>query len=214
MTVYTEHPEGLCVLFGPQCSDIEESICHIRDAISKSPTELKFLSEVVDELPSLWTVITGAWPALDRVEGQRQLDALGQLLRGGLTANFVKDGSNLILTPITVMRHIVDFWNLQVIATHPAFPPSLSSRAARPKIIDTQGFCVGILAAIAVASSQNTHEFQIVASNAIRLAICIGALVDLDEIESGNATSMAVRWEALEDYDKVEKILTQCSEVS
>lgn len=216
MTVYPGHSEGgLCLLFGPQCSDIEGSINHIRDAIFKSSTELGFLSEVLNELPSLWPIITGAWPALDRVPGQRQLAALSELFEQGLPASFEIDTSNLVLTPITVMRHIVDFWDLQNVTTHPAFPSSslLSSQTTAPKIIDAQGFCVGILAATAVASSRDSGKFQAVASNAIRLALCIGALVDLDEIVSGSTKSMAVRWETIEDYDKLQKILTKHREV-
>lgn len=218
MKFCTEHSErGLRLLFGPQYSEIEDSITHIRGAIFKDPTALGFLSEILDELPSLWPVITGAWPALDQVSGERQLAALGQLVEDGLSASCEVEASNLILTPVTVMRHIVDFWNLQHVATHPALPSSSSSSsslAAAPRVVDAQGFCVGILAAIAVACSRDTREFQAVASNAIRLAVCIGALVDLDEIVSGNATSMAVRWESLEDYDHLERILTQDHNVS
>lgn len=214
MILCTEHSEvGLRLLFGPQCSEIEDSITHIRDAVLKDPTALGFLSELIDQLPSLWPVITDAWPALDQLSGEKQLAALGQLFEDRLSSSCKLEASNLILTPVTVMRHIVDFWTLQHVARHPVLP-SLSSQTAALRVIDTQGFCVGILAAIAVACSRNICEFQAMASNAIRLAVCIGALVDLDEIVSGNTTSMAVQWESLQDYDHLERMLKQDPSVS
>ncbi|KAJ5357675.1 CAZyme family CE10 [Penicillium brevicompactum] len=202
--------EDLRVLFGPQCPDITDSIIHIRDAISKDPTGLGFLTNILDELPSLWPTIAGAWPALKNVEGESQLLALGRLFEHESEDRV--EASNLMMTPITVMRHIVDFWNLQDVATHPAFPSSSLSETEMPRIVDTQGFCVGLLAAIAVACSRNTQEFQYVASNAIRLSLCIGALVDLDEILCGSTTSLAVRWESVEDFDHLEKILNNNTE--
>ncbi|KAL5358190.1 putative polyketide synthase [Aspergillus floccosus] len=60
-----------------------------------------------------------------------------------------------------------------------------------------------------VACSRDAREFQELASNAIRLAVCIGALVDLDEITSGGATSVAIRWESQESYERLRKILIQ-----
>lgn len=204
--------EDIRVLFGPQCPDIRDSITHIQNAISKDPVGLGFLSHILDELPSLWPTITGAWPALKNVEGDSQLLALGQLFEQGSEDKL--EASNLMMTPITVMRHVVDFWNLQNVATHPAFPPSSLSQAEMPRIVDAQGFCVGLLAAIAVACSRDTQEFQSVASNAIRLALCIGALVDLDEISSGSTVSLAVRWESVEDFHRLEEILNSNPEVS
>nr|A0A0B5KU17.1 RecName: Full=Non-reducing polyketide synthase mapC'; AltName: Full=Mycophenolic acid biosynthesis cluster protein C' [Penicillium brevicompactum]AJG44381.1 MpaC' [Penicillium brevicompactum] len=203
--------EDLRVLFGPQCPDITDSITHIRDAISKDPTGLGFLTNILDELPSLWPTIAGAWPALKNVEGENQLLALGRLFEHESEVRV--EASNLMMTPITVMRHVVDFWNLQDVATHPAFPSSSLSETEMPRIVDTQGFCVGLLAAIAVACSRNTQEFQYVASNAIRLSLCIGALVDLDEILCGSTTSLAVRWESVEDFNHLEKILNNNTEI-
>ncbi|KAF7586587.1 hypothetical protein BBP40_008644 [Aspergillus hancockii] len=193
---------GLRLLFGPQCSEIGESIGYIRSAILNDPA-LEFLRKVLDELPSLWPVITSAWPGLEGESGETQLIALNQLVQSGLPAASV-EATNLILTPVTVMRHIVEFWNLQKVAKHPAFP---SSRPRARRVIDTQGFCVGILAAITVACSRSTGEFQAISSNAIRLAVCIGALVDLDGTIAHDFASIALRWETQIDYERLEQIL-------
>lgn len=145
--------------------------------------------------------------------GEKQLVVLGRRFENG-SPDSEAEPSSLIMTPVTVMKHLVDFWNLQNVATHPAFPSSPLSRTTAPRIIDSQGFCVGILAAIAVACSQDTREFQSLASNAIRLAVCIGALVDFDEIVSGKAKSIAVRWETPADHDYLEQTLTKSPNVS
>jgi hypothetical protein len=174
------------------------------------------MSKLLVELPSLWPVMTEAWPALSKLSGEKQLVTLYQNFEEGLIDESETEASNLLLTPLTVMRHLVDFWSLKDVSTHPAFPSLVSSppKAADRKIIDSQGFCVGFLAATVVACSRDTREFQTIASNAIRLAVCIGALVDLDEFTSGSATSMAVRCESMQDYDFLDRVLTQIPNVS
>ncbi|KAJ5747634.1 uncharacterized protein N7511_009330 [Penicillium nucicola] len=212
MRLCAECPEvGYRVLFGPQCTEIGEQLTRIRDALQKYPSELNFLHEIVNELPSLWPVITGACPALESLPGERDLISLAQSMNKESPAGPVGEPSNIILTPLTVMAHISEFWQLQNVATHPAFQSgsSTASSAALPRIIDAQGFCVGFLAAGVIASSRDAREFQSVASNAIRLAVCIGALVDLDEMVSGEATSMAIRWESEEMYAYLQQILNQ-----
>ncbi|KAL4811694.1 putative polyketide synthase [Aspergillus spinulosporus] len=213
MILGTECPEGsIRLLFGPQYTDWGDPVARIRDALEKYPSGLQFFFEILDELPSLWAIMTDAWPALDRIPGERGLTALSQIINNEISASHMNERSNIILTPLTVMAHLAEFWGLQDVAAHPAFPPESSAKyppTAVPRIIDTQGFCVGILAAIVVACSRDSHEFRMVASSAIRLAVCIGALVDLDETAFGNATSMAVRWESQDGYDRLQKVLVQ-----
>ena len=60
-----------------------------------------------------------------------------------------------------------------------------------------QGFCVGFLSAVAVATSGSEADLGPSAAIAFRLAVCIGAYVDLDGACSPVATkytAVAVRW--------------------
>ncbi|KGO47180.1 Acyl transferase/acyl hydrolase/lysophospholipase [Penicillium expansum] len=182
----------VCVLFGPQTSAIEESISIICNSLRTNPS-LSFLKPVLEELPSLWSVITDAWPALLEVPGDTQLGTLAQAACGD-SVESPEIPSSVLLTPVTVLRQIIEFCELK--ENHLEF-----------RIVDAQGFCVGFLAAVAVSCSQNTHDFQEIASVMVRLAVCIGAAVDLDANAHGLARSMAVRWKSGAENKRLNQVL-------
>ncbi|PKX88487.1 polyketide synthase [Aspergillus novofumigatus IBT 16806] len=180
------------ILFGPQSSDMDEALSCIRSYVLEQPA-VRYLVDLVLELPSLWPEIKNAWPALSQVPGEEQLVALGRFFNGGpFPAS--DEAMNVITTPVTVIRHIVEFYKVK---------ETMKGFQAR----DVQGFCVGFLAATAVAASCDETAFRALVSKIIRLAVCIGGLVDLDELAVHRARSMAVRWDGEEDYDRLEQVL-------
>jgi len=181
----------VCVLFGPQSSAIGESLSFIRNSLQKSPT-LSFLEPVLEELPSLWPVLIDAWPALSQVPGATQLETLAQIARAEPVKN-LETPLNVLLTPVTVIRQIIEFCAVKENAEH--------------QIVDAQGFCVGFLAAVAVACSQSTKDFQEISSVMVRLAVYIGAAVDLDAIVHGPTRSMAVRWKSTVENKSLNQVL-------
>ncbi|KUL81855.1 hypothetical protein ZTR_09738 [Talaromyces verruculosus] len=188
LTISTARPVG--ILFGPQSSAIGESFFSIHNALQTTPS-LRFLKPVLEELPSLWPVITNTWPDLSRVPGTEQLNFLGRLAQGERVGS-PERALNVLLTPVTVLRQIIEYWTAQ---------------EAVGEVVDAQGFCVGFLAAAAVSCSQNTNDFPVVASAMVRLAVCIGAAVDLDALEHGQTQSVAVRWKGESENEKLAQIL-------
>lgn len=201
----------ICLLFESQCDNLDESVLHIRRAIKEDET-LAFLIDILAELPSLWSLYTEADPELSQISGDRQLAALNEVVQGQLPSSAVK-ATNLLLTPVTVIRQLVDFMKLAGSTIHPAFGSSSSVKPGT-NITDVQGFCVGILSAIAVATSRNEGEFQNIASKVIRLAVYVGAVVDLDERLSGSHSSLAIRWRSPIQYVKLQQFLNENSAVS
>ncbi|EFX05857.1 polyketide synthase [Grosmannia clavigera kw1407] len=66
-----------------------------------------------------------------------------------------------------------------------------------------QGFCVGFLSTVAVASSDDESNLGTLAAVALRLAVCIGAYVDADGARNADDyMSVAVRWQDENDEDK------------
>jgi hypothetical protein len=58
-----------------------------------------------------------------------------------------------------------------------------------------QGFCVGLLSAIAVASSRNEHDVVRMGAVALQLATCIGTYIDWDDAvqdTAGGSTSLSL----------------------
>jgi hypothetical protein len=202
---------AVCLFFDSQCNDLDESVRHIRRSIQEDET-LEFLADILGELPSLWPLFTEADPAFTQLSGGSQLIALNEMVKGGLPSTPVQQ-TNLILTPLTVIRQLADFLKLRGSASHPAFGSS-SPAEGGIEIADVQGFCVGILAAIVVASSRDETEFQKIASNAIRLALYAGAVVDLDQLLSGDSSSLAIRWRSPLQYVRLQEFLSNNPSVS
>lgn len=182
----------VCVLFGPQTSALEESLSIIRNSLQTNPS-LFPLRSVLEELPSLWSAITNACPTLVSVPGDTQLATLAQAARGD-PVEIPGTPLSVLLTPVTVLRQIVEFFAFQ--ESHDEF-----------QIVDAQGFCVGFLAAVAVSCSQGTEDLLKIASVMVRWAVCIGAAVDLDADTYGLASSIAVRWKSSAENKKLNQVL-------
>lgn len=208
---FSSERSDVCLLFESQCDNLNESVLHIRRAIKEDET-LAFLTDAIAELPSLWSLFTETDPELSQLSGDAELAALNEVVQGKLPSSAVK-ATNLLLTPLTVIQQLADFLKLTEGVSHPAFGSS-SPVKDKTHITDVQGFCVGILAAIAVASSRDEREFRTTASKVIRLAAYVGAVVDLDERLSGSHSSVAVRWRSPVQYVKLQQFLSENSTVS
>jgi hypothetical protein len=204
--------EAISVLFGPQGAVKTKSLLQIRKFLQEN-SDLDFLSRTLSELPALWPAILEAWPDLDKVPARKRLNELCQFFQGGPALTFLGPTDNIILSPLTVISNIVDFWKL----TH-----GVENRTSiESQWQDVQGFCLGFLAATAVSCSRNEAQFQALASKAVRLAVCMGALVDLDALNTSDglniASAIAVRWKSnahlqhlqhtMKLYSRVGKIL-------
>ncbi|KAL8883015.1 MAG: hypothetical protein Q9198_000074 [Flavoplaca austrocitrina] len=188
------------LLFGPvSVQPSQAHLSQLRTSIIER-TDLKFLSELIDELPNLWSTIVQNAPQLDSVPGEEQLNQLRQFLISGSLPNADALG-NVMTAPLTIIFQISELVGQQ----------RDLGKAKFPRLENVQGFCLGFLTAAAVASSQNATELQEFASVAVRLAVCIGSVVDLDEIShedpSDRSASIAVRWRSETGKDDLENIL-------
>ena len=190
---------SVSVLFGPQCSNFDEVSAQISTALAED-SSVQFISEILQELPSLWADITKALPSLCQISGYEQIIALVQQLHGSPSPPTAEPMS-VILTPLTVISQILEFIKLKEFN-------------GEQNIIDTQGFCVGFLSAIVVAYSKGEDEFRVLTATIVRLAICIGALVDLDELVHGTSRSIAVRWKDLAGCKKFQQVIASHPEVN
>ncbi|KAL4938015.1 hypothetical protein BDV06DRAFT_232189 [Aspergillus oleicola] len=187
-----EASQGIVVLFGPQSSDVEEAISCIQSYVRENPSAT-YLVDIIRNLPSIWLAIQETWSPLAQLDGKRQLETLVRFIDGGAFPASAKS-PNILITPLTVLQHIVEFCRLRKTTTD-------------SQTKDVQGFCVGFLAAIAVASAHNETEFRSVVAKVVHLAVCIGALIDSNELERGRAGSLAVRWSGDEGQSCMGQVL-------
>lgn len=198
---------AISMLFGPQGVITQRSLLEIRDFLQENPA-LDFLSQTIAELPNLWPVLVGVWPSLDKVPAKKRLDDLLRFFEGGPAPTFSESTNNILLSPMTVIAQIVEFYKL----SH----DDDNQRSEDFQFQDVQGFCVGFLTATAISCSKNEAQFKTVASKAVRLAFAIGALVDLDTISDQNdcASAVAVRWKTKSQAQYLQDTMKQYSRVS
>lgn len=168
----------MCILFGPQIQAIDDNFSLIHNAIQSNPL-LGFLKPFLEQLPSVWSVLTATCPELSRVPGNAELEPLARLARGERVES-PETPLNVLLTPLTVLKHITEFIEIR-------------EKMKDCHVVGAQGFCVGFIAAAAVSKCRNDDDFHQAALAALRLAVAVGAVVDLDSLENGLTRSIAVR---------------------
>jgi hypothetical protein len=192
--------EETLLLFGPQIARIVPArLSELRNTIISNP-KLAFLKDIIKTLPHLWksTILTGCSQLKRLTLAGEQIEELVRFFDTGATdALPTPTPYELFLVPLTVISQIAEYISLE---------------GEGP----VQGFCVGFLAAAAVASSQNSAELEHYTATAVRLALCIGAVVDLDERErSGNRSSTwSVRYTSGGEEEHFRRTLTSFPEAS
>lgn len=183
------------ILFGPQITRLLPSHLAELRAIINDPN-FSFLLDVVKELPSLWPLIRESCDPLRHIPGQEQLQQLENFFDTGELPQ-VEPPNNIILAPLTVLAQVAEYLRLG-------------------RTGNTQGFCVGFLAAAVVASAQSETELQQLAAAAVRLAVCIGAAIDLDKVTldpQDRSFAYSVHWTSTAEKTHLEKALASFPKV-
>nr|AGI60155.1 type I polyketide synthase PKS2 [Dolichousnea longissima] len=209
--------EACSVLFGPQGTMTLKSMLEIRNLLQENP-DLDFLSRTISELPSLWPIISDSWPDLGHTPAERRLSELCQFFQGGPTLTFLEPTNNILLSPLTVISQIVEFWKLSH-GIHNALSPESTLQ-------DVQGFCLGFLTATAVSCSRNERQFRVLASKAAYISCisdartatvttpeCDLALL-MSDLAKSNMYAMPLaprgRWHHRDNFQGLQAILTLC----
>ena len=139
--------------------------------------------------------------------------SLRQFLEGGELPNLTQAATrhnNILLDVVTVFSHVVDFWRLATTKIENDLFSSVSVDSFS-QLQDIQGFCIGFLTAAAVSVSKSKADFQRYIATALRLAVCVGALVELDAIildsSQDQGLSMSISWSSQPEYDGFKNIL-------
>ncbi|KAI0862679.1 BcPKS19, polyketide synthase [Xylaria cubensis] len=182
------------LVFGPQNGFPSEEILEdLRQELVNNP-RLSVLAKAVDELPHLWHTITGFDKSLIELPGADYLARLRQWVKeGGSLPHGQGHPPNLYALAVTVLLQISQYARYLRHLGNESHNRLLESvRAA-----GIQGFCVGFISAIVIASSKCEADIGPAAAVGLRLAVCVGAYVDLDAIgsrDTARASCVAIRW--------------------
>lgn len=189
-------PGNTLLLFGPQTPRLVPArLLELWNTINSNP-RLAFLTNTVKTLPSLWkdTVLPKCIDLKRLTSAGEQLQQLVQFFESGTTEGLpIESPYEFLLVPMTVISQIVGYITLDQEG-------------------DVQGFCVGFLGAAAVASSHSASDLERWTATAIRLALCIGAIVDINEGEDGGLGDCSTTWSVHWSSDTEEKHLRQTLE--
>jgi hypothetical protein len=166
------------VVLGPQTpSPSAEHLSQLRQVLLNDHRLRTFLAAIKD-LPDLWPILVEANPALTQVPGLQLLKGIKRWIdHGDFPTQTSETLPNVLSTPLTVIIQIVEYFN---------YLKHLGPGISHAQILDSvqnggfQGFCTGFLAAIALACSEDERDISELGAVALRLAVCVGAYVDLD----------------------------------
>lgn len=183
-------------LFGPQVTHwTHDSLSGLQSALLQN-TNLEFLTKTLVRLPSLWATLEKDC-GLSGFCVEEKLKELKDFAAGRSIPD-AQNLSNTHLAPLTVVSQVVDF---------------VSITDGRNRLLEfqaVQGFCIGFLSAAALASSSNWTEFERHVSNSLRLATCIGIIIDAEDAlhaPPDRATTVSVRWKTASDRAYLETSL-------
>jgi len=191
-----------------------DQLQQLSKALRQQP-ELSPLVTAIRDLASLWKALLDTDPDLDKVPGQVATAQLAKWIDTGEVAKIDDPQPNIMTMPMTIIAHIAQYFKyLQQRDETISHSSMLESVTAGGGV---QGFCSGLLSALAVASARDEGEIGLASATSIRLAFCVGAYVDLDgrrDQGSFDTSSLAIRWRSPASLETVQQVLENHPDVS
>ncbi|KAL6718201.1 hypothetical protein ACLMJK_004289 [Lecanora helva] len=179
----------------------------LQDSI-RNHKSLKPIIQAIEELPLLWRALSKQDPVLNDIAGEAAAYQLAQWATSSRTIQDLENNGNVTRMPLTIMFQI---------AQYVSYLHTCDCRNGHESIIESvragggiQGFCIGLLSALAVASAKAENDVGNFAAVSVRLAFCVGAYVDLDRHHNGGGSktlTLAVRWRAPTTYEDIQNLL-------
>jgi hypothetical protein len=189
------HPKYRIALFGPQKEEWTiAQLTDLQSALSQD-TRLSNLRESLKTLPSLGPLLEGIYGSGHGFPGIKKLQSLSEFAIGSVTLDPTRF-SNTELAPLTVISQIAHWIQVQ--------------GNALDQCEAAQGFCIGFLSAVAISLSDNRAAFDRYVSNAVRLATCVGFIVDMENMPHMGSGDSATTWSVRCKTQKDRAYLDMC----
>ena len=166
----------------------------------------------LEDLNTLAGALSSGDPTLNVLTIQSAADDLKQWIEDGKSASLSKELRNAMLMPMTVITQAVQYLNVLQQSNGIQHASILESVGTKGGV---QGFCAGLLTAVALASSTSEDMIGIHVAISVKLAFCIGVYVDLDQAHHGGTYStLAVRWKEPTTLKDLEQLVERYIGVS
>lgn len=189
-------PTISAAIFSPQSNPPGSSyLAHVRCRLLEEPL-LKPIRDAITSLPDTLLSLESFQQGFEGLpNGRRRVQALAAWLTTGDSEAVEADSSGLVTLPLLVTIHMVQYLDY---LQHTARTHSETLDALKDGGV--QGYCMGLLSAVVVASSADEQEVGQYGATGVQLALAIGAFGDLAELASTTGwTTFAIRLRQGED---------------
>lgn len=189
----------------------QECLEHIRFHLQNSHN-FKGLFDAILELPNLCSRLKERDPQLNQISVAPIISLAQWVLDHNFTLEIPATLPNILLAPLTVLIHIVQY---NQYLNHLALDDAHIHIREAVRDGGFQGLCTGSLSAAALACSATRIDIGKNVAIAMRLAMCIGAYVDLDQMKMGDSkmTCFIARWGPECQREDVEEFLSHYPQV-
>lgn len=183
------------LVFGPQTNlPPDETLTPLRQELLHHP-DLAPLRETLHEIVEFWKALTAFDPSLGSIPGSTSLTELQRWVEeGGVFPHRSPNSLSICTIPATFLLQIAQYTRyltcLERLHPHEAVREAL-------QVGGVQGSRIGLLSAVTVSTADTLAEIGSIAAANLRLAVCIGAYVDLharSAREANQNACISVRW--------------------
>lgn len=199
-------PQQSLLAFGSQTSwPNDDQLVYLRERLSSSKV-LNPLKDAVEHLDEFSSRVIEFNNKLTTTRCTEVAKAYRKWLKGEPLERFDNPSPNSLITSLTVLIHVIQYTESLDHQSPDASHDQVLKSTAKGGI---QGFCSGILSALAISASKTATDIGTLSAKSFRLAFAIGALVDLDSQSNthGPAGCIAVRWRSEESKTALSKLL-------
>lgn len=171
--------------------------------------ELRVLLDNIERLPQTWSIFAEHNSDIAALtQGKRYTHALAEWVRDGKSSGISNIMSGILSLPLLTIIQVVQYFQFLEVKRlrHSDFMERLRERGG------IQGYCGGLMPAIAIACSATEEEVIINASKAMAIALGVGAYGELGDDENVlGPTTIVVR---LKEPGQGEEIIKDFPDVS
>jgi hypothetical protein len=197
---------------GPLPTQVQ--ILQLQEEFHRKASLFRPLIETVRHLDSLWAKMIDQDPALNVIDGRGAIKKLEGVLSGTVNEHIHDDMRNIFIVPMTVLLHVVQYLSFiehSGVANHNSVLENVAVKGG------VQGLCAGLLSAQTVASATTIEDIVALWCTSLRLAFCIGAYVDINQVgNDGHAESATgfVNWKVPVTLEDIQNVLQKYQNVS
>ena len=178
-------------VFSPQSKAPQEAYLDELRSYLCGKAELRTLLNAIEDLPKTWSIFADYNSDIAALtQGLRYTQALADWVKNGNSSRIANVMSGILSLPLLTIIQVVQYFQFLEVKKlrHTDFIARLRDRGG------VQGYCGGLMPAIAIACSANEAEVATNAAKAMAIALGVGAYGELGDDENiKGPTTIVVR---------------------